>query len=131
MEERIVYKGSQKGEFCLEQHGAKILARDSLMRRGITMVNRCCMYKCSDETVDHLLIHYIVAKELWSFVFSMFGFHWVLPEQVVDVLSGQKFRVVTHDNFFAWKIVPLYLIWVIWRKMNNRTFNDVKLSVME
>ena len=106
----------------------KNLTCDNLTRKGITLVNNV---ERSGETVDHLLIHYIVAKELWSFVFSMFGFHWVLPEQVVDVLSGQKFRVVTHDNFFAWKIVPLYLIWVIWRKMNNRTFNDVKLSVME
>lgn len=29
--------------------------------------------KCSGESVDHLLLHHSVARELWSFVFTTFG----------------------------------------------------------
>jgi hypothetical protein len=57
----------------------KILTYNNLMKRGITLVNRCCMCKCSGETVEHFLIHYVIAKGLWLLAFP-FGVHWVLPE---------------------------------------------------
>ena len=50
----------------------------------------CCMCRCSGETVDHLLIHYIDTMDLWSFVFRPFGIQWVLPEKVIDLMFGWK-----------------------------------------
>ena len=37
------------------------------------MVSWCGMCQCNGETVDHLLIHYSVAFDLWCSVFWMFG----------------------------------------------------------
>ena len=44
----------------------KILTCDYLMNRGITLVDWCSMCRCSDETVDHLLLHCDIAHVLWT-----------------------------------------------------------------
>ena len=37
------------------------------------------MCKADGESVDHLLLHCVYAKELWDMVFAMFTIHWVMP----------------------------------------------------
>lgn len=66
----------------------KILIGENLIRRGITLVDWCCMYRCGSKTVNHLPVHYIVACELWAFIFPMFGVKWVMLKRVTDVLVG-------------------------------------------
>jgi hypothetical protein len=36
----------------------RILTVDILKRRGLSLANWCCLCKKSDETVNHILIHY-------------------------------------------------------------------------
>jgi hypothetical protein len=56
----------------------KILTLDNLRKRNIIVINRCCMCKRSEETVDHLLLHCKVASALWYAIFSRFGLAWVM-----------------------------------------------------
>jgi hypothetical protein len=44
------------------------------------VINRCCMCKSSEETVDHLLLHCEIASTLWDAMFSRFGLAWVMPK---------------------------------------------------
>lgn len=37
------------------------------------------MGKRSVELMDHLLLHYPIAYELWTMVCCLFGLHWVMP----------------------------------------------------
>ena len=37
------------------------------------MIDRCCMCKKDDKTIDHLLMYCLIARELWNLVFSLFG----------------------------------------------------------
>ena len=55
-----------------------ILTIDNLVKRNLSLVNWCCLCRCNEETVDHLLIHYKFAHALWSEVFLMFGLQWVI-----------------------------------------------------
>jgi hypothetical protein len=43
------------------------------------------MCKENGETVDHILLHCLVARELWEFVFSLFGVKWEMP--TMDLLT--------------------------------------------
>jgi hypothetical protein len=45
------------------------------------------MCKFSRECVYHLLLHCSFAYEMWSFVFSTSGIHWVMQEKVIDVYA--------------------------------------------
>jgi len=49
------------------------------------------MCKRNGESVDHLLIHYPLAFDLWSMVFTLFGIHWVMSKAVVELwLVGKE-----------------------------------------
>ena len=50
----------------------EILSIDNLAKRGLPLVNWCCLCHCDGETVDHLLLLFKFAYVLWSEVFPMF-----------------------------------------------------------
>jgi hypothetical protein len=66
----------------------KILTHDNLRRRHIVVVERCCMCKKSEESVDHLLLHCDVPRDIESFFYSLIGVEWVMPQRVLDLLSS-------------------------------------------
>jgi hypothetical protein len=35
--------------------------------------------RADGESVDHLLLHCVYAKELWDMIFGWFGISWVMP----------------------------------------------------
>jgi hypothetical protein len=39
-----------------------------------------------EKSIDDLL-HYEVAKELWTSIFSIFGVEWVMPKRVIELLD--------------------------------------------
>jgi hypothetical protein len=51
-------------------------------KTGFILLDWCCMCKRSGESVEHLLLHCSLARELWSMVFGLFGVQWVMPRRV-------------------------------------------------
>jgi hypothetical protein len=99
----------------------KILTCDNLMRRGYTMVGWCCMCRNSGETGNHLLIHCPIALDLWYLILRSFGVLWVFPNTVADLLFGW-FNCFGRRNSSVWNLVPLCLMWTVWRERNSRIF---------
>lgn len=66
------------------------------------------MYKKSGEFVDHVLLHCEFACHLWSLVFCLFVYHWVIPERVWDFYQSAD----------LWGAVALCIMWTIWRECN-------------
>jgi hypothetical protein len=69
-----------------------------------------------------------VVDVLWNFVFHSFGFQWVLPRSVVDLLDGWWNLLGKHSSEI-WDMVPLCLMWMIWKERNSRIFEDKEISV--
>jgi hypothetical protein len=65
----------------------KILTLDNLRKRGLTVVDWCCMCKKSGESINHLLLHCEVARTLWSVLFTLFDVLWVMNGRVLDLLA--------------------------------------------
>ncbi len=63
--------------------------------------------------MDHLLLHCNFAFAMWSYVFGLFGVHWVMSQMVADLLAGwrnwfgKRSSVVLH-------LALLYLMWMLW-----------------
>jgi len=104
----------------------KILTHDNLRKRNIVVIEWCCMCKKKGESIDHLLLHCDTARELWSFMFSLFGIEWVMPQSVLDLLTtwGAFRGHGLAKN--VWRLVPHCVLWSIWRERNARLFEDVE-----
>ena len=109
----------------------KILTLDNLCRRGIILATWCCMCKADGESIDHLLLHFPYAKELWDMIFALFGIHWVMPKHVIEVFCCWQGSMGRHKNMVIWKAIPHCLMWCIWRERNARIFEGCELSIAE
>lgn len=89
------------------------------------------MYKKSGVSIDHLLLHCDVAKELWSYILTFFGVEWVMPRQVIDLLYSSGCSVGCGTVTEVYKLALLCLMWCLWRERNARHFEDVETSVIE
>ncbi|RVW17076.1 hypothetical protein CK203_076007 [Vitis vinifera] len=74
--------------FAWEASWGKILTMEQLQRRGYSLANRCFLCLSEEETVDHLLLHCVKMRALWSLLFSLFGVAWVLSGSVKETLLG-------------------------------------------
>ena len=54
------------------------------------------MCKGNGESVDHLFLHCLVAMDLWSVVFGLFGVSWVMSQSVVGLLACWQGRFGCH-----------------------------------
>ena len=109
---------------------AQILTLDNLMLRGRPLVNHCCMCCCNAESVDHLLHFCPIAHSLWMYMLQLFGINWVIPGLVVDLLFCWYHWLGKH-SFDIWNLVPGCLLWTIWTKQNQRSFEDERKTVVQ
>ena len=63
-----------------------ILTIDNLRKREVIVIDWCYMCKGCGESIAHLLLHCLAAREIWNFIFSMFNILWVMPCGVMDLL---------------------------------------------
>ena len=75
-----------------------LLMIDNLRRKkeggggGVVIMGRCCMFKNCCEMIHHLLLHCVVARELWLSALSSFVVHWVMPWTALDMFASWKER---------------------------------------
>jgi hypothetical protein len=71
---KIIWKSnaSKSGFFVWTTVLAKILMMDNLRKKNIIGNEWCRMCK-SGESIDHLLLHYEVALEVWNMICQLFG----------------------------------------------------------
>jgi hypothetical protein len=104
---------------------------DNLRRRRIVVVEWCCMCKKSGKSIEHLLLHCDVARDIWSFFYNLFGVEWVMLRRVMDWLSSWGNSMGCGQVQKIWKQVPLCVMWGLWHERNARHFEDVEMPVLE
>ena len=70
----------------------------------------CCICKQDGESVDHLLLHCDMARDLWFLVLCLFKVQWVMPKRVVDLLACWKGQYARHCNGDIWNPIPLCIM---------------------
>ena len=98
----------------------KCLTIDNLRKRKVCILDWCYMCKYDSETIDHLLLHYLVAMDLWAMDFGLFGVCWVMPKSIVELLACWQGRFGRRHNGYIWIIVSYCLMWCIWKERNSR-----------
>ena len=62
-------------------------------------------------------------------VFGLFGVSWVMPLSVVRLFACYQGRFGRHRNGVIWKVVPLCVMWCIWKERNSRCFEDIERAM--
>ena len=84
-----------------------ILTADQFRNRGIIILEWCFMCKRSVEDVNNLLLHYLVAQDLWSMIFCLFGVSWVMLCSVKELLLSWAAWSGRRGSRGASLVVPL------------------------
>ena len=79
----------------------KILTLDNLTKRGMPLVNWCCMRQSNGELVVRLFLHCDIAYALWGFALQIFGIQWVMPSNVDTLLFSWKIGLVNMAQIFG------------------------------
>ena len=59
-----------------------------------------------EETIDHLLLHYEMTNQLWSFVFITFDLSWIISRSIPDLLFGWWNWLGKHSSQI-WNLSPI------------------------
>jgi hypothetical protein len=107
----------------------------NLRKRNAIVVDCCCMCKKSGKSIDHLLLHRDIERELWSSFFHLFGIVWIMPRRVREMLVSWGGQMGNRNALEMWRLAPLCLMWCIWRGQNAMNFknwenHDVELKKM-
>ena len=64
----------------------------------MVVLDWCYMCKKCRESVYHLFLYCLIAYELWSMVFDLFGTHWVMPYKIIELLVSWQGKFGRHRN---------------------------------
>jgi hypothetical protein len=109
----------------------RILTIDNLRKRHVIVIDWCYMCKGCGESIAHLLLHCLAAREIWSFIFSMFNILWVMPSGVMDLLSCWGHSCCNVRIRKIWDLIPSCVFWCLWRERNSRSFEGKENNLME
>ena len=107
-----------------------LLVKAVLAMRGIIQDSSCPLCNNSQETIRHLLIECVVAKEFWHKLM-------VPPEMVSSFVDMDLFcwlkancqSKVFHSSSVPWTFLFSFAIWNLWKHRNGMVFNNNILNV--
>lgn len=85
----------------------KALSLDQVKRRSWSLANRCFLYHIEEESIDHILVHCVMAKVLWQLLLALFNVSWVFPSMIRETLLGWHDAFLDKKQKKAWKIASL------------------------
>ncbi|KAJ9709030.1 hypothetical protein PVL29_000829 [Vitis rotundifolia] len=117
--------------FAWEASWGKILTLDRIQRRGWQLANCCFLCGCTEENVNHILVHCTVARTLWDIVLALVGVHWAFPEKVKEVLWSWRGSFVGRKRKRIWNSIPLCIFWTVWKERNRLAFRGGHLDTQK
>jgi hypothetical protein len=83
----------------------------------------------SGESINHLLLHCELARDLQSSLFNLFGVDCVKSRRVT-IVDEQGGQVGCCSILEVLRLAHLCLIWCIWREWKAQSFKDKETSVV-
>lgn len=103
----------------------RILTGDYFYRRGGMGPVGFPFCYLAPETVDHLLMHCKLTRQLWNYFSELWDlvFHW--NQITLEVGLSEWFK-----NIWNYPSFPLYFFWGIWHLRNAVLFDDFRLNLV-
>ena len=72
--------------FAWDASWGKVITLDQLKRHGRALANRCCPCEEDEETIDHMLVHFKIARMLWDIFLTIVRTSWAFSHFVLHTL---------------------------------------------
>jgi hypothetical protein len=96
---------------CVHNRFRENFELNDLGKRNGVVVKWYCMCKKNEKSMDHLLLHCEVTRDLWNYILKLFGVKWVMPRRVIDLMSSWGGMVGCSTVKELWRLVLLCLTW--------------------
>lgn len=103
----------------------KILTLENLALRRCNLMHSitCVLCHTDVESADHLLIHCLVAYNIWNFFGQLLGLSRV-PRSLVD-LWGDWRKNIKKSLIFLWDLLTRAITWNLWLERNACIFSCI------
>ncbi|CAN1753324.1 Putative ribonuclease H protein At1g65750 [Linum perenne] len=104
-------------------HG-NISTIDNLMRRGLSIPNRCVMCEQDSESIWHLFWSCPFASQVWMFFSSRLSLLGPFPFGIQEFFRAWKGLNCRRRVRPGVQVLLHAILWLIWSERNNRIFRD-------
>ena len=116
--------------FCWLVVTGKIFITDNLRRESMSndISNTCYLCRKEMETLDHLFIHCHVASFIWRYFLKACSVSWCFLGFVAVLFEAWKGMPLVGKGMILQRIIPLSILWSIWKERNDRIFHRKESS---
>ncbi|WVZ57357.1 hypothetical protein U9M48_007751 [Paspalum notatum var. saurae] len=111
-------------------HGS--YSTDRLAKRGLPHPAACPLCDQSDETIQHLLISCVFAREVWTAILSKLGLAFIAPQPGCTGFTcwwRQSVKRVGKDMRKGLNSLIILVAWQIWKHRNSCVFEGTRPCV--
>ncbi|OVA19041.1 Reverse transcriptase zinc-binding domain [Macleaya cordata] len=97
-----------------------------LQRRGQIIASRCNLCYAASESIEHLLCTCPFVWRIWNSFLEDAGVSTVLQGSVIELLDGWYKKFDSRQAKLVWKMIPVEIMWAVWKEQNKRIFEERK-----
>ena len=112
----------------------RVWTADRLARRNLPHPEACPLCDQEDETINHLLVGCVFARQVWALVLHQLGMLQLAPQPTVIRFSGWWKRTtaaVPKDLRKGLNSLIILVAWEIWKHRNSCVFDGATPSIIE
>jgi len=111
-----------KNRSCSRRTDANIMQRRVLHQTHMACISRCG----ASETTTHLFLHCDIFGSLWPYIWRWLQISLVIPADIrqffIQFIHMPGLPRFTHSFL---KVIWFAYVWVLWKKRNNRVFQNL------
>lgn len=98
-----------------------------MVKKGFQITSKCqCCY--DNESMIHIFLTSAAAKTVWDYFGKHFGIQIPISGNIQLVIQCWRISSSIRDNNHIRTIVPLLIIWFLWKERNERKHKNKKFS---
>ena len=112
----------------------RVWTADRLAKRNLPHPESCPLCDQEDETINHLLVGCVFARQVWSLVLHQFGLLHLAPQSAVTRFSGwwkRSTAAIPKEARKGLNSLIILVAWEIWKHRNTCVFDNKWPSVQE
>lgn len=107
----------------------RVWTSDRLAKRGLPHQNACPLCDQGDEDINHLLLHCVFTREIWTKLGQAMGITGMTPTVGEDLKAWCTRAIPQGKHGKSYRAIHLLTMWVLWKHRNSVVFDGARPDV--